>query len=242
MAAGAGAARSRRTRPCKAGLRHIEFLDTEIEQVERLICQEALKSRQVRRLLTVPGVNVICAAIFLAAVGDIRRFKGSRPVVAYLGLDPRVYQSGSGPARGGRISKQGSPQARWALVEAARSVAQQPGPHARLLRAHQSPQRPQRRGRRGRAQARRAVLLHAHPRGGLRPPAALADRPEAPATRGQAPAPPPCKGKPTGVWATRERMRHAEKQLAAQAEASYKRSVADWKAASPKKTRRRARA
>jgi transposase len=112
----------------QAGLRHIEFLDTEIEQVERLICQEALKSRQVRRLMTVPGVNVICAAVFLAAVGDIKRFKGSRPVVAYLGLDPRVYHSGSGPARGGRISKQGSPQARWALVEAARSVAQQPGP------------------------------------------------------------------------------------------------------------------
>ena len=48
---------------------------------------------------------------------------------------------------------------------------------------------------------------------------------------------PTVKGKPTGVWATRERMRAAEKQLAEQAEASYKRSVADWKAASPKKTR-----
>jgi transposase len=112
----------------KAGLRHIEFLDSEICQVERLIAEEALESPQVKRLMTVPGVNVICAAIFLAAVGDIRRFKDSRKVVAYLGLDPRVYQSGSGPARGGRISKQGSPRARWALVEAARSVAQQPGP------------------------------------------------------------------------------------------------------------------
>jgi transposase len=111
----------------EAGLRQIEFLDTDIEQVERLICQEALKSRQIRRLLTVPAVNVICAAVFLAAVGDIRRFNGSRPVVAYLGLDPRVYQSGSGKARSGRISKQGSPQARWALAEAAQSVAQQPG-------------------------------------------------------------------------------------------------------------------
>jgi hypothetical protein len=109
-------------------LRHIEFLDAEIEHVERLIAKEALASPQIKRLMTVPGVNVICAAIFLAAVGDIRRFKGSRPVVAYLGLDPRVYQSGSGPARSGRISKQGWPRARWALVEAARSVAQQPGP------------------------------------------------------------------------------------------------------------------
>jgi len=111
-----------------AGLRHIEFLDSEIEQVERLIAKDALRSPQIKRLMTVPGVNVICAAIFLAAVGDIHRFKGSRPVVAYLGLDPRVYQSGSAAARGGRISKQGSPRARWALVEAARSVAHQPGP------------------------------------------------------------------------------------------------------------------
>ena len=43
------------------------------------------------------------------------------------------------------------------------------------------------------------------------------------------------EGKPTGVWATRERMRQAEKQLAAQAETSYKRSIADWQATSPNK-------
>ena len=36
------------------------------------------------------------------------------------------------------------------------------------------------------------------------------------------------------MWATRERMRQAEKALAAQAETSYKRSIADWRATSPK--------
>jgi transposase len=77
-----------------------------------LIAKEALDCAQVRRPMTVPGVNVICATIFLAAVGDIHRFKDSREVVAYLGLDPRVHQSGSSPARDERISKQGSPQAR----------------------------------------------------------------------------------------------------------------------------------
>ena len=166
----------------QAGLRHIEFLDSEIEQVEGLIATEALQSPQVKRLLTVPGVNVICAAIFLAAVGDIRRFKGSRQVVAYLGLDPRVYQSGSEPARGGRISKQGSPRALGAgrgrpLGRPATRA------HARLLRAAPGPQRPQPSGRRRRPQARRAVLLHALPRGGLRPPAAVAERPQAPHAR-----------------------------------------------------------
>jgi len=37
-----------------------------------------------------------------------------------------------------------------------------------------------------------------------------------------------------GIWSTNELMRVAELELARQAEASYKRSVADWKAASPK--------
>ena len=44
---------------------------------------------------------------------------------------------------------------------------------------------------------------------------------------------PTLKGKPTGVWATRERMRHAERELAQQAEASYTRMVRDWQAAKP---------
>jgi transposase len=216
----------------QACLRHIEFLDTEIEQVERLICQEALGSRQIRRLLTVPGVNVICAAIFLAAVGDIRRFKGSRPVVAYLGLDPRVYQSGSAPARSGRISKQGAPQARWALVEAAWSVVQQPGPlHAFYQRL---------RARRGHnvaivAVARKlAVLFHCMLTRGEdyahQQPSLTAKKLRLLEVRAGEPT---VKGKPTGVFATRQRMRQAERELAEQAEASYKRSVADWKAASP---------
>ena len=78
-------------------------------------------------------MNVICAATFLAAIGDVRRFTTSRQLVGYLGLDPKVGQSGSSPARGGRISKQGSPQARWAPVGAAFSAVLPARPVARVL-------------------------------------------------------------------------------------------------------------
>ena len=44
---------------------------------------------------------------------------------------------------------------------------------------------------------------------------------------------PTLKGQQTGVWATRERMRQAERELAQQAEASYTRTVRDWQAARP---------
>jgi len=93
--------------------------------------------------MTVPGVNVIVAATFLAAVGDMRRFAGSRQLSAYLGLYPRVRQSGPGPVRRGRISKQGSAPARHALVEACWSAVRATGPlHAfyeriRARRGHQ---------------------------------------------------------------------------------------------------------
>jgi transposase len=102
-----------------AGMRHVEFLDSEIAAVEKLIAQQALSWPEIRRLMTVPGVNLVCAASFIAAVGDPNRFLTSRKLVAYLGLDPRVKQSGEAPARSGRISKRGSASARWALVEAA---------------------------------------------------------------------------------------------------------------------------
>src|SRR3954462_10002204 len=116
--------------------RQVDFLDAEIAVVERLIAAEALSWPQIKRLMTVPGVNVIVAATFMAAVGDIRRFPDRRKLTAYLGLDPRVRQSGVGPAAHGHISKQGSNSARHALVEACWSVVRQPGPiaafHARI--------------------------------------------------------------------------------------------------------------
>jgi len=95
------------------------------------------------RLMTVPGVNVQTAATFMASVGDIRRFSSPRKLVSYLGLDPRVRQSGSGPARHGRISKAGASEARHMLGEVAWKVMQTPGPLRAFferVRARRGPQ------------------------------------------------------------------------------------------------------
>jgi hypothetical protein len=44
---------------------------------------------------------------------------------------------------------------------------------------------------------------------------------------------PTLKGTNTGTWATRTKMRDAERKLAEQAEASYTRMVRDWQASRP---------
>jgi transposase len=87
-------------------LRQFDFCEREIGAIERVVATEALRSPEVRRLMTVPGVNVIAAATFIAAIGDIRRFESPRKLVGYLGLDPKVRQSGQTQATHGRISKQ----------------------------------------------------------------------------------------------------------------------------------------
>src|SRR5215207_4393662 len=126
-----------------SGLRQIDFLDGEIALVDRLIAHEALNWPEARRLMSVPGVNVIVAATFLAAVGNIERFPDRRKLVAYLGLDPKVRQSGGAPAGYGHISKQGAAPVRRALVEASWSAVRQPGPlrafyqRVRARRGHQ---------------------------------------------------------------------------------------------------------
>jgi transposase len=53
-------------------------------------------------------VSLVSAASFLAAVGDVRRFSSPRELVSYLGLYPRVCQSGEERARYGQISKEGA--------------------------------------------------------------------------------------------------------------------------------------
>ena len=215
-----------------AALRHVEFLDAEIAAVERLIAQQALNWPEIRRLMTVPGVNLICAASFMAAVGDPRRFLASRKLVAYLGLDPKVRQSGDAPARSGKISKRGSAAARWALVEAAWSVVLQPGPlHAFYERT---------RARRGHgkaivATARKLAVLfwcmltrgedYAHQQPSLT---------NKQLRRLQITAGAPKHAKTArGIWSTNQAIRKAERELAEQAEASYKRLVTDQRAAAP---------
>ena len=207
-------------------LRQIEFLDQEIAEVETQVARAALGSPQVKRLMTVPGVNVIVAATFLAAVGDVDRFPGQRQLVGYLGLDPRVRQSGSTPATHGRISKQGSASARHALVEAAWSVVRQPGP----LRAFYQ----RIRARRGHqvavvAAARKLACLfwcmltrsqdYAYQQPSLTRKKLRRLELTAGAPRNQG-------GR--SVWSTNDAMRSAERDLALQAERAYQRTVADW--------------
>ncbi len=119
-----------------SALRLHDALDAEIERAERTLARHALDSEQVRRLMTIPGVGSITALSIVGVIGDVDRFPSPRHLVGYLGLDPRVRQSGERKARHGHISREGQAHARGLLIEAAHSAIRTPGPlrafHARL--------------------------------------------------------------------------------------------------------------
>jgi transposase len=115
-------------RSVDALVRQLDFHGDELADVERDIAIEAINDPVVARLMTVPGIDVIVAMSVVAAVGDFSRFEDPDRLVAYLGLNPRVRQSGNAPAVHGRITKAGPAQARGMLVEAAFSASRAPGP------------------------------------------------------------------------------------------------------------------
>jgi transposase len=207
-------------------LRQIDFLDEEIAAVNRALAEAAVGSHEMRRLMSVPGVNLQTAATFMACVGDIGRFRDPRRLVSYLGLDPRVRQSGQEPARHGHISKQGASEARHMLCEAAWVVVRYPSP----LRAFGE----RIKARRGAgiatvAVARKLVVLfwhlltkqqdYAFGRPSLTRKKLRQLELAAGAARG--------KGEP-GVWGANTALREAELELARQAETAYRRLVSDW--------------
>src|SRR5579864_4867 len=142
-----------------SALRLLGAVEAELRLATERVAKRALMDRRGMRLMTIPGVGLITAMAVTAVIGDVTRFPRPNQLVGYLGLDPRVRQSGARPAHTGHISRQGQAHARALLVEAAHSAIRVPGPlHAFYQRV---------RARRGRqiaivAVARKLAVLAWH--------------------------------------------------------------------------------
>lgn len=102
----------------------MEVLQTVQEQVnalDKLLGDYAENDKICRHLMTIPGIGVVTAVAFTAAIDDPQRFRKSRSVGAYFGLTNKRYQSGE-IDYSGRISKCGDSLVRSYLYEAAGSL------------------------------------------------------------------------------------------------------------------------
>jgi transposase len=99
-------------------LRLLDQLGPSIAELDRAVLEEAQRREDAVRLMTHPGIGPVNALAFVLTIGPITRFRRSKQVASYLGLNPSEHSSG-GKRRLGAISKQGNTMVRWLLIEAA---------------------------------------------------------------------------------------------------------------------------
>jgi transposase len=102
-------------------LRLIAGLDFEIDTFARLVAGRLREDPGYRVIQQIPGVGPVLAAVFVAEIGDIGRFRRPAQLACWAGLTPTHHESDTTVHRG-RISKQGSRLVRWAAVEAVQRV------------------------------------------------------------------------------------------------------------------------
>ena len=95
-----------------------DLLNQKIDVVDRELLVLSKNDKDVRTLMTIPGIGPITALTYKAQIFDPSRFKNSRTVGAYLGMTPTQYSSGE-THKQGRVSKCGSSELRSLLNEAA---------------------------------------------------------------------------------------------------------------------------
>lgn len=94
-------------------------VERQIDEINSAI-RAALRQRREHAawLLSIPGVGPVTAAAFLGYVGDGTRFATASQVSYYIGMVPRIDDSGE-TSRLGHITKSGNATVRRAMVQAA---------------------------------------------------------------------------------------------------------------------------
>jgi transposase len=93
----------------------------------------AAAPKELMKLLqSIPGVGPYVASSLIGEVQTMKRFKSPKALIAYVGLDPRIRQSGHTLNSTGKLTKRGSSYLRRSLFIAA-SVARQHDPNLKAL-------------------------------------------------------------------------------------------------------------
>ncbi len=86
----------------------ISLIQKDKELTEKLIkIEKEIHSKEIEILTSVPGIGLITAIHFMVYIEDISRFDSYQKLIAFVGSDPTIYQSGN-EYKKGHISKHGN--------------------------------------------------------------------------------------------------------------------------------------
>jgi transposase len=94
----------------------IELHDREVAMLEAQIRSRLRGHRGYRAIQAINGIGPTMAAILVAEIGDVSRFRSAAALCSWAGLTPKHKESDTTVRRGG-VTKQGSRLVRWAVIE-----------------------------------------------------------------------------------------------------------------------------
>ncbi len=94
----------------------LEAVEEQRKKLEIRLREITMKDKDVRLLMTIPGIGIVNACTIRAYVDDITRFESYKHFSAYCGLVPWV-QTSNESVYYGRITKRGPQELRTALVQ-----------------------------------------------------------------------------------------------------------------------------
>jgi transposase len=103
-------------------IHNIEFLNSEIIQIEKQISNEASTNEDVKILMSMTGIDCFSAMLISSEIGDISRFRTAGKLVSWCGLCPTVHQSGNSLYMG-RMKKDGNKKINWIMIQAANTAS-----------------------------------------------------------------------------------------------------------------------
>jgi transposase len=87
--------------------------DKLVKEMDDLAAKEY--SQSYKALQTIPGIGPKSAAILIAVTGNFKKFNHYKELIAYVGLNPRIFESGTSVKGRGHISKMGTARLRKLL-------------------------------------------------------------------------------------------------------------------------------
>lgn len=99
-------------------LKQLASLEQSIRETEARLNDHAKTDRRVELLQSIPCVGPRLSEAIVAIIDDPHRFRRARQLAAYVGFDPKTYQSGN-MHRQGRCSRSGNGTLRSLLVQVA---------------------------------------------------------------------------------------------------------------------------
>jgi transposase len=99
-------------------LEQLDLLTGEISRRNEHLEEMVKDLPEVEHLREIPGVGPVVATYFVLTIDDPHRFRNSRDVASFFGLRPSMRESAS-VSHFGRITKEGDPEMRRLLVQAA---------------------------------------------------------------------------------------------------------------------------